>query len=140
MVVFSVSMLVLRHARPVHWGGRLADGVVGLLGGVLGGAAGLFGPLPTIWATLRGWSKSESRSVLQAFNLTVLILALGLHMLSGFLTKPLLLATMAALPETIIGAACGAWAYRRLSDKRFRELILVLLGMSGAALLWTSIS
>ena len=69
------------------WGGRAADGVIGFLGGIMGGLAGLSGPLPTIWATLRGWGKDERRSVFQTFNLAVLLAALVSHALSGFLTR-----------------------------------------------------
>ena len=55
---------------------RVLDGVIGLAGGVLGGIAGLSGVLPTIWASLRGWTKDERRAIFQSFNLSILSLAL----------------------------------------------------------------
>ena len=76
LVVVCGGLLMLSNRPPVLRGGRWADGLVGLGGGVLGGLAGLSGPLPTLWASLRGWGKDERRAVFQAFNLGVLSLAM----------------------------------------------------------------
>ena len=53
-----------------------ADAAVGFAGGILGGLAGLSGPLPILWASVRGWSKDQRRGVFQIFNGTVLGAAL----------------------------------------------------------------
>jgi uncharacterized membrane protein YfcA len=138
LLVFSGYML-LRGAVPGSaWGGRAADGAIGLGGGVLGGLVGLSGPLPTMWATVRGWTKGESRSVFQAFNTAVLVAALGAHAVGGLLTRDVLCAFLAALPGTMVGAWLGVRAYGRVSDVWFRRIILALLCGSGATLLWTN--
>jgi uncharacterized membrane protein YfcA len=139
LLTFSVQMLVRRSRSGIAWGGRFADGVVGLGGGVLGGLAGLSGPLPTMWAAIRGWTKDESRSVFQAFNLSILAAALLAHAIAGLLTTEVALAVMAALPGTIVGAWIGARAYGRLSDRRFQEIILALLCVAGGVLIWTNL-
>ena len=59
---YSLFSLVWGKGLAIAWGGRAADGAVGLAGGVLGGLAGLSGPLPTVWAALRGWGKDERRA------------------------------------------------------------------------------
>jgi uncharacterized protein len=138
LIVFSTYMLLERSSRQVTWGGRAADGGIGFAGGILGGLAGLSGPLPTMWATFRGWTKGESRSVFQAFNLSILVTALLVHIWAGFLTTKVCWAILAALPGTIVGATLGARAYTRLSDRRFRQCILALLCLSGATLIWTN--
>lgn len=137
---FSAFMLLGRLRPRLAWGGRMADAMVGLGGGVLGGLAGLSGPLPTMWATLRGWGKDERRGVFQAFNLTVLGAALALHAAAGLVTAELGRVAVAALPGTLAGAWLGARAYRRLSDRRFHEVVLGLLGLSGVTLVWTSLA
>jgi uncharacterized membrane protein YfcA len=76
LLLFSAYMLLARSRAMSAWGGLFADGTIGFGGGVLGGLAGLSGPLPTMWATIRGWVKRESRGVFQAFNQTVLSIAL----------------------------------------------------------------
>lgn len=137
LLAFSIFMLVGRYRRRFAWGGRAADCIVGLAGGVLGGLAGLSGVLPTIWATLRGWSKDERRGLFQAYNLVVLSGALAWHASSGLLTAQILHLAPIALPGTVVGAWLGARAYRRLSDQHFHELVLALLGVSGLTLVFT---
>ena len=136
LLAFSLFSLLSGKGMAIAWGGRIADGVVGLMGGVLGGLCGLSGPLPTVWATLRGWGKKERRSLFQSYNLSVLCFALAGLALSGHLTRELGLATLAALPGTLTGALLGARAYRRLSDFHFNKVILCLLALSGVTLLW----
>lgn len=138
LLAFSTCMLLGRRVH-VRWGGRVADGAVGFAGGILGGLAGLSGPLPTMWATLRNWGKDERRSIFQTFNLTVLVAALATHAAAGLLTIEVGKLFLAALPGTIAGAWLGARTYRRLSDKRFHEAVLCLLGFSGVMLIWSSL-
>jgi len=139
LLLFSAYMLFGRSCAKTAWGGRIADGAIGFGGGVLGGLAGLSGPLPTMWAAIRGWGKHESRAVFQAFNLTVLSIALLSHAIAGLLTADVGWALLAALPGTITGAWLGAHAYGRLDDRRFRVIILLLLCASGGVLIWKSV-
>ena len=103
---------------------------------VLGGLAGLSGVLPTMWATLRGWSKDRRRALFQCYNLAVLIAALAMHAATGLITRQVGWLLLWALPGTLSGAWLGAHAYRRLSDHHFHQLILGLLGVSGLTLIW----
>jgi uncharacterized membrane protein YfcA len=139
LLLFSTYMLFGRTPAKSTSGGLFADGTIGFGGGVLGGLAGLSGPLPTMWATISGWGKHESRGVFQAFNLTTLSIALLSHALAGLLTAEVDWALLAALPGTITGAWLGARAYGRLDDRRFRVIILLLLSTSGDVLIWKSI-
>ena len=140
LIAFSAVMLHGRLRQPIMWGGRIADAGVGFGGGILGGLAGMSGPLPTMWATLRAWGKDDRRSVFQAFNLTVLVFALVCHAMSDLLTAELWRLVLIAFPGTLIGAWLGARLYRRLSDKRFDSIVLLLLGASGVVLIFTSIA
>lgn len=139
LLLFSAYMLLRRSPATSAWGGRVADGAIGFGGGVLGGLAGLSGPLPTVWATIRGWGRYESRAVFQAFNLAILVIALISHAFAGLLTAEVGWALLAALPGTVTGAWLGAHTYGRLDDGRFRVVILLLLCPSGGALIWRSL-
>jgi uncharacterized protein len=139
LLLFSAYMLLRRSRAKSTWGGLTADGAIGFGGGVLGGLAGLSGPLPTMWATIRGWGRHESRSVFQGFNLTVLSIALLSHAFAGLLTAEVGWALLAALPGTVVGAWLGAHTYGRLDDRRFRVIILVLLCASGSLLIWRNV-
>lgn len=136
LLLFSGLMFLQRPGVRHGWGGRPADGTVGFAGGLLGGLIGLSGPLPTLWAGFRGWSKTESRAVFQAYNFTILLLALISHAVAGLLTRELAWATLAAVPGTVLGAFLGGRAYGRLSDVGFKRSILILLCISGASLVW----
>jgi uncharacterized protein len=133
---FSSFSLLCGTGLKVAWGGWIADGIVGLAGGVLGGLAGLSGPLPTMWVAVRGWGKDERRSLFQTFNLTILLAALLSYALTGHLTVEVGWAVIAALPGTLAGAWLGSRVYRRLADRHFHNVILVLLAFSGLTLLW----
>lgn len=139
LIVFSATMLLGRTGLKIRWGGRTADAAIGPGGCILGGLAGLSGPLPTMWATLRGWSKDQRRGVFQAYNLTVLCVALVTHAAEGLITRDVAWLLLAALPGTLGGAWLGTHAYRRLSDHHFHQVVLGLLGISGVTLIWPSI-
>lgn len=119
-------------------GGKLADSAIGLAGGILGGLAGLSGPLPILWASVRGWGKNERRGIFQIFNFTVLFVALCLQAASGLIERQVLWLALLALPGTVIGAWLGARLFHALSDRNFRDVVLALLMLSGAALVWSS--
>ena len=73
LVAYSLYQLIQRKSFAIgQWGGKLADSTIGLGGGVLGGFAGLSGPLPLIWLQLRGGPSDRQRATYQPFNLVVL--------------------------------------------------------------------
>jgi uncharacterized membrane protein YfcA len=138
LLVFPTA---LYFSRPLAWtfGGRVADALVGFAGGVLGGLAGLSGPLPTLWASVRGWGKDERRGVFQIFNTTILAAALCLQAGAGFITPDVFRFALLALPGTLLGAWLGGRAYRTLSDRNFRDVVLGMLFLSGLGLVWSSL-
>lgn len=138
LVAYASYVLLRKTTLSSSFGGRLADGTVGFGGGVLGGLSGLSGVLPVVWTDIRGWSKSERRTVLQAFNLTILSAALVSFAVSGLLTREVAMAAAAALPGTVVGAWIGARAYQRLGDRGYQRIIMALLLISGLMLLATS--
>src|SRR3546814_7469951 len=76
LVFYAISQLSgLTRLAIGAWGGRPSDAAVGVGGGILGGFAGLSGPLPLIWLQLRGGPSAEQRAVYQPFNLIVLAIA-----------------------------------------------------------------
>jgi uncharacterized membrane protein YfcA len=139
LIGYCLFALIGRSRLRVERGGLLADGLIGLGGGVLGGMAGLAGPLPTIWASLRGWSKDVKRSVFQAFNTSVLIFALISQFATGLVNAGVWHWVLVALPGTICGAWIGRRVYRRLDDSKFEKTVLLILMISGCTLLLGSL-
>jgi uncharacterized membrane protein YfcA len=139
LLVFPAA-LYFSTPMALHFGGRIADAAIGLAGGILGGLAGLSGPLPILWANLRGWGKDERRGVFQIFNWTILAIALGLQVAEGLVRQDVLRLALLTTPATLLGAFLGARLYQVLSDRNFRDVVLGLLFLSGAGLIWSSLT
>jgi uncharacterized protein len=140
LLVFPAALYFSRAPMKFRFGGRATDAIVGFAGGILGGLAGLSGPLPTLWASVRGWTKDQRRGVFQVFNGTVLGAALCVQVASGFVERQVFWLALLALPGTLVGARLGTWTYRALSDRNFYDIVLGLLFLSGLGLVWSSIA
>ena len=134
LILYCGFMLAQRSAPRIAWGGKAANGLVGLGGGVLGGLTGLSGPLPTIWATLRGWGKDDKRAVFQAYNTAILVLAAVSQAVGGFMTAEVGRIALIAFPATVAGSWIGRQIYNRLGDGRFNQVVLALLLFSGISM------
>jgi uncharacterized membrane protein YfcA len=139
LLVFPAVLYFNRRPMAFRFGGKIADTGIGFAGGVLGGLAGLSGPVPILWASVRGWGKDERRAVFQTFNWTILTAALVMQASSGLITREAMWLALLALPATIGGAWLGARTYHALSDGNFRDVVLGLLFLSGLTLLWSSL-
>ena len=141
LLVFYVGWMALVRRPPVVLGGgRLADGLIGLSGGVLGGMASVSGPIPTIWAQLRGWNMLAQRGVNQPYNMSILAFSLVSAAIAGFLDRTFFIWTAITLPVTLVGAHAGLKVYRHVDDRQFRWIVLALLGFSGLTLIGTSLA
>lgn len=139
LVIYCAFTLISRRLPVIDAGGWPADGAVGLAGGILGGAAGLSGALPTVWCGLKGWGKADQRAIYQPFNLAVLSWALFSHAWHGVLTADIGLLTLICLPGTMLGVWFGTKAYGRIDDRQFRIIVLWLLLGSGGVLTVTNL-
>lgn len=118
---FAVRRSLPAFSRPTP----VIDCAVGGLGGVLGGAAGMSGALPSMWMSLRPWTKFETRAVLQPFNMVMLTTTVTLLFLRGGFAGagPALLIT---IPTGLVAAQIGIAVFRRLSDTAFRWVLILL--------------
>jgi uncharacterized protein len=139
LLVFPTALYLQRKPMALSIGGKLADTGIGFAGGVLGGLAGLSGPIPILWASVRGWGKDERRGVFQIFNWTILTAAFVVQAASGLVTRQTMWLSLLVLPATVGGAWLGARTYHGLSDGDFRDAVLGLLFLSGVTLVWSSI-
>jgi len=138
LLVFPTALYFQRQPMAMTIGGKVADTGIGFAGGVLGGFAGLSGPVPILWASVRGWGKDERRAIFQTFNWTILSAALIVQAASGLITRETMWFALLVLPATLAGAWLGARTYHALSDGNFRDVVLGLLFLSGVGLLWSS--
>ncbi len=139
LLVFPAVLYFQRAPMAVRFGGRAADTGIGFAGGILGGFAGLSGPIPILWASVRGWNKDERRGIFQVFNWTILLTALCLQIATGLIKPDVIELALVALPGTLLGTWLGTRVYHALSDRNFRDVVLALLVLSGVTLILTSL-
>lgn len=140
LLLYAPVMLALPPDYKWEHGGQAADGASGFVGGLLGGLAGISGPVPTLWTTLRGWDKDTQRGVLQAFNIAMHVTTLTVYGFSGTITQEALVMFAWITPALVIPAILGVLLFRRLNALAFRRLILCLLLISGITLVWGSVA
>src|SRR5262249_19200481 len=134
LVLYSLYGLARPALRPGP-ANETADAGGGLLNGIFRGLARPARGLVAISGRLRRWSKDEQRTVFQAvgvaiFAMTGLWLGVGGSFEAGTVRLFLL-----GLPVLLLGTWLGLKLYGRLDDAGFRKVVLVLLLVSGAALL-----
>jgi uncharacterized membrane protein YfcA len=134
LIVFSLYNLVRPALPSAKQAGRLADAGAGFINGLVGGATGLAGIVVVIWSSLRGWSRDEQRAAFQPTGVvTFFITLIGLGGIGAINTASLQLFAI-GLPALAIGTWAGWKLYGKLDERKFRVAVLVLLLLSGVAL------
>ena len=135
LALWCPLMLLSSRIPHVTAGGRWADAAAGVAGGAAGAIGGFTGPLPTLWCTLRGWDKDTLRSVIQNFNLVMLAVTFATYLATGLVTRAMLPQLAVVAPALLLPVLLGTRLYAGISPEAFRRLVLVLLAITGAALL-----
>jgi uncharacterized membrane protein YfcA len=140
LVLWCPVMLLSRQLPRWNAGGRWANALVGMCGGMMGGLGGLSGTLPTLWCTLRGFDKDMQRAVIQNFNLATLAVTMGVYVTTGLITRETLPMLAIVAPAMLLPTLLGTRLYAGISEARFRQMVLGLLTVSGILLLTSGIS
>ena len=137
LVVYSSFFLLTRALPTVAGGGMAVDGAVGLVGGVMGGFAGLSGVVPTLWCGLRGWPRHTQRGTFQGLLVVMHIITLVSLFYAGLLTVETGARLLWCLPALVAGVWLGLKIYARLDEVLFRRVVLGILLVSGITLLFS---
>ena len=135
LVVCCSAMLATAKLPHINRGGKVADGFVGLLGGVMAPLSGFSGLAPALWATLRGYTKDAHRAVIQNFNLIVLSATLASNIYLGRVNAELLPRMGMVAATLILPAVWGSKIYIGMSPIAFRNTVLWLLVFAGLFML-----
>ncbi|HBP29159.1 MAG: sulfite exporter TauE/SafE family protein [Advenella sp.] len=139
LIVWCPVMIFARRLPKITFGGNIANTVVGLGGGIMGGLGGFSGVLPTLWCTLRYSNRDTQRAIIQNFNLSMLSLTMLSYILSGMVTRPMVPMFLLVVPAILIPSFIGTRVYAGFSPERFRLVVLMLLTVSGLALLASAV-
>jgi uncharacterized membrane protein YfcA len=138
LTAFSLYNLLRPSLAALKWAGRWSDGGVGVLNGLLGGATGLGGVVPTLWCALRGWPRDEQRAVFQPTAVATFVMTIVWLGGGGMITADIIRLFVVGLPLLAAGTALGWMLYGRLDEAAFRRIVLALLLVSGLVLIVTS--
>jgi uncharacterized protein len=134
LVLYSTYSLARPAMKPIKAGGVTADAGVGFLNGVLGGLTGLAGIFTTIWCGIRGWPKDEQRAIFQPIGVAIFAMS-GLWLsVNGAVSTDTVWFFVIGLPVLLAGTWLGLKLYGHLDEAGFRKVVLVLLWVSGLAL------
>lgn len=139
LVLWCPAMLAASTMPRIQRGGRLADALAGMAGGIMSGIGGFSGTIPTLWCTLRGLDKDTQRAIIQNFNLAMLSVTFVIYLASGLITAQTLPMMAIVAPAMLIPSILGTRVYVGVSDIMFKRIVLGLLTCSGAALLASSL-
>ena len=140
-MLFYGGFFVLRANLPTLSGSApTTDRLVGLMGGILGGATGLSGALVTIWLSMRPYSKNETRAVLQPYNMVVLGLSVLMLAANGAYNFQSIIYLAVLMPAGLMAAQIGIWLFKKLDNLQFRRLLIILMFASGLLLILRSLT
>jgi len=111
------------------------NALVGFGGCLIGGLTAMPGALPTIWCDMHGVPKNEQRGLVQPFIAAMQIFALVLMLIRRDLSSEVLLDVVWSIPALLAGSVLGIFAFRRVNEKTFRRIILIILLVSGVLLI-----
>jgi uncharacterized protein len=137
LILFGAYNLLRPRLSDARRAGVAGDAGVGVPNGVLGGATGLGGILPTIWCGLRGWTRDEQRAVFQPTAVATFLMCLLAFGGAGLLTAEPARLFLVGLPALVAGTLLGWALYGRLDEASFRKIVLALVLISGISLVVT---
>lgn len=134
LVIYSLYSLIRPALKPVQ-GGVPANFGVGVANGLIGGLTGLGGIAVTVWCQFRGGPKDAQRAVFQPVMFATFAMSAISFGFAGAFTVETFKLYALVLPVLIAGTWSGLRLYGKLDDAAFRKLILLLLLVSGLALI-----
>ncbi len=126
--------------RP-EWWSRLRPGTrvgvgLGLASGISSGMAHTGGIIFSFYLLPHSGNKEMFVATSVLLFLVTGLLKIGTYLAYRILTWPILLLSMLLVPALVLGAVCGKWMNRRLSNRQFLRLISIIIILIGLKLLF----
>jgi len=113
---------------------RSRNALIGFGGGLIGGLTAMPGALPTIWCDMHGVPKNQQRGLVQPFIAAMQVFALTLMLIHNDLSADVFTNLLLSIPALVVGSVLGILAFRSVSERIFRRIILFILLVSGLLL------
>jgi len=135
LMLVIAFVLEVRGLYPRKLEGRRWGIGAGVLAGAIGGAVGLPGPPAVLYGATQAWSARALKANLQAFfvvNQGAIVIG---YWWAGLLTRQVWNLTASFAVPAAAGAIAGALLFDRVDPRRFRQVLFVLILLSGLVLL-----
>lgn len=139
LVIWCPTMFFAPVFPRIQVLGKIADGNIGFIGGILGGLGGFCGAAPSAWVMLKNLPKQQQRYILRHFNFAIQLFTIIIYLWQGTIHKVHLPYFALIVLTVSIPALIGAQMFYKISEKQFKQLVLSLLFASGCFLLLTSL-
>ncbi len=123
---------------PVHAGGRQWAAPAGFGGGMVGALFGTGGPFYVVYLTMRRLKKEQFRATIAMIFLLDGGARMSAYAINGLFTSQVLLLVLLLFPVLFAGMYTGHHLHVRIEQKRFNQVISILLMVSGILLIYKS--
>lgn len=135
LVIGGLTAAMTFGLPGVRTPGTRIDYLFGILGGIFGGCLAIPGPPAVMRMNGLGYPKATTRATMVTFFCLIWpIIFTGQWTVIG-LTLATLWNTLTLIPATLTGVFIGNWAASRVSERFFRNLVLVFLCGTSVSLL-----
>lgn len=135
LVIGGLTAAMIFGLPGVRTPGRNVDYLFGILAGLLGGCLAIPGPTAVMRMNGLGYPKATTRATMVMFFCCVWpVIFAGQWSVIG-LNQTTIWNTLTLVPATLAGIFLGNWAVSRVSERFFRNLVLVFLCGTSISLL-----
>jgi uncharacterized membrane protein YfcA len=116
---------------------RVGYMITGSLSGFLNGSISMSGPPVALFLSNQGADKNEFRANITIYAIILNVITIIMYFYNGLITNDIIRNIIWLIPAMIIGVIVGILFSKKLNDKLFKKIALVLIIVSG---LWTLVN
>ena len=135
IIIFSV-LLILNKSFPIK-NEKIGYALTGSVSGFLNGSLSLSGPPVVIFLSNQGMNKDGFRANISFYFIVLNSITIALYLTNGLLNKAVMGKILFLIPAMILSVLAGIKLSKKLNEKLFRKITLILLIFSGT---WTLIN
>lgn len=132
LVLWCPVMLMAKHLPTSQWEAGRRDGIIEAVRRCDGRHRRFHRHRAHAVVYAAQLSKDTQRTVIQNFNLSMLMVTMGTYLAAGILTRDMLPLFAIVAPAMLVPTLLGTRMYIGISEARFRQIVLSLLTGSGA--------
>jgi uncharacterized membrane protein YfcA len=130
-IIILFSLAFLKGYKRKLGKEKIAFGPVGFISGFLKGFASIGGPPVVLFFANQDVKKDIFRANIVAYFVTLGLMAIPSYFMAGLLTGEVINNIILFLPAMIIGALIGIKLSKKVDEKFFKRVVLIILIFSG---------